>query len=277
MASGCAPTVSTGFFEAIKLGMTKAVVFNGRASRSEFWSLVLLGVLSFFIISIVCVWVHVPMVTLLCMTLLFLSIVVLSPAITVRRLHDTGESGWWYLIALTGIGLLALLCWCCIHGEDGDNRYGGAPVCGQDSVYSPTLGVGFVGAIKLAVKKYATFKGRSSRSEFWYVILLLSILVVIVEATDVLLYLIDVVFRLGVYSIDDPRRHVAERLLNVVTFVPSLGITVRRLHDVGRSGWWYFIWPTIIGAFVVLYWLCRKGTSEDNKYGPAPVNQAVSP
>jgi hypothetical protein len=50
--------------------------------------------------------------------------------------------------------------------------------------------------------------------------------------------------------------------------LPGLAVTVRRLHDTNRSGWWYAIVLTIIGAIPLTIWFCEEGTQGDNKYGP---------
>ena len=49
-------------------------------------------------------------------------------------------------------------------------------------------------------------------------------------------------------------------------FIPSISAATRRLHDSGKSGWWQLLYFTIIGAFVVLYWLIRKGDAIKNSY-----------
>ena len=52
----------------------------------------------------------------------------------------------------------------------------------------------------------------------------------------------------------------------IFTFVASIALTARRLHDSGKSGWWQLLYFTIIGIFLVLYWLIRKGNSNKNSY-----------
>ena len=59
-------------------------------------------------------------------------------------------------------------------------------------------------------------------------------------------------------------------VFELVTFLPSLGMSVRRLHDIDRTGWWVLIALTIIGAFVLIYWACKKGTPGPNRFGPEP-------
>lgn len=64
---------------------------------------------------------------------------------------------------------------------------------------------------------------------------------------------------------------ILEAIYNLLVFIPSLSVAVRRLHDVNKSGWnllWAF---TIIGIFYILYLEIKKGTDADNKYG-APLN-----
>ena len=55
------------------------------------------------------------------------------------------------------------------------------------------------------------------------------------------------------------------------TFLPSLAVSVRRLHDVGKSGWWVFIsLVPIIGSIILLIWYVGKGTPGENRYGAGP-------
>lgn len=54
--------------------------------------------------------------------------------------------------------------------------------------------------------------------------------------------------------------------------IASFAVLVRRLHDVNRSGWWFLIYFTIIGIFVLLYWYVQKGDEADNRYGSDPLS-----
>ena len=107
------------------------------------------------------------------------------------------------------------------------------------------------------VAKYATFSGRATRSEYWDFVLfgyLLAILVIlfgtIVESPELMI---------GLSSV-----------LTLILLIPGLAACVRRLHDTGRSGWWYFlaILP-YIGGIALFIIFCLK-SDEDNKYGPKP-------
>ena len=116
----------------------------------------------------------------------------------------------------------------------------------------------FSEAIKTSlVNKYATFSGRATRSEYWYVVLfgyLLALLIVF----------------LGMI-IDSPELIIGlSTVLSLILLVPGLAVCIRRLHDTGRSGWWYLlVLIPYIGAVALLIIFCLK-SSEDNKYGPKP-------
>ena len=54
---------------------------------------------------------------------------------------------------------------------------------------------------------------------------------------------------------------------NLIIVFPSLSVNIRRLHDTGRSGWWYLILITIIGAIPYFIWMLSKGDERENAYG----------
>lgn len=56
-------------------------------------------------------------------------------------------------------------------------------------------------------------------------------------------------------------------ILRLVTLVPGISLAARRLHDVGRSGWWLLISLTIVGAIPLLFWVVREGNDGANKFG----------
>jgi uncharacterized membrane protein YhaH (DUF805 family) len=60
-------------------------------------------------------------------------------------------------------------------------------------------------------------------------------------------------------------------MFGVVSFIPALSITIRRLHDIGRSGWWYFIaFVPLIGGIILFVFMLLDSDSERNEYGPNP-------
>lgn len=101
--------------------------------------------------------------------------------------------------------------------------------------------VSFGEAIKTCFSKYATFSGRASRSEFWYFFLFS--------------------FILGCIPI-------VNFIAGLVLLLPSLAVAVRRLHDTGKSGWWYLICLIpFIGGLVLLIFYCQEGQPDANQYG----------
>ncbi|WP_010249915.1 DUF805 domain-containing protein [Myroides injenensis] len=100
------------------------VDFDGRARRKEFWMFTLFST----IISIVLGWVDSLIFGQQILYYLY-SALVLLPVISlwVRRLHDTNKSGWWLLLAFTGIGFIVLLVFAILEGEKGPNQYGPDP------------------------------------------------------------------------------------------------------------------------------------------------------
>ena len=108
-------------------------------------------------------------------------------------------------------------------------------------------------AIGSCFNKYATFSGRAARAEYWYFVLfnlLLSLAAGIVDAGS----------------------GVASGVAVLVTFLPGLAVTVRRLHDIDRSGWWtlIFLLP-VIGAVMLVVWLASRGTAGPNRFGMDPL------
>lgn len=108
--------------------------------------------------------------------------------------------------------------------------------------------------------KYATFSGRARRREFWLFTLALFIASIVFAVVD------SVVFGTS-FSGYGP----LSVLFSLVTFVPSLAVTVRRLHDTGRSGWWLLLVLVIlIGWIVLLVFNVQDSKPGPNHYGPNP-------
>lgn len=108
----------------------------------------------------------------------------------------------------------------------------------------------FSGAVKTCLQKYATFKGRASRAEYWYFYLFFFLVSLVASVLDTILEM-----------------NAFLTIAQLALLLPSLAAATRRLHDIGRSGWWQFITLTIIGIFVLLYWLAKQGVKESNQYG----------
>ena len=112
-----------------------------------------------------------------------------------------------------------------------------------------------------ALKKYAVFSGRSRRKEYWYFVLFNIIVAIVLAGIDAVLGTFSPSANIGLLS----------GIYCLAILIPSLAVTVRRLHDIGRSGWWIFInLIPLIGGIVLLVFALSEGTPGYNQYGPNP-------
>jgi len=112
------------------------------------------------------------------------------------------------------------------------------------------------------INSYFEFNGRSRRMEYWMFVLINSIISVFCILLDSMLG--------TVWSIGYGPIYIGYGL---AVFVPGLAVAIRRLHDIGKSGWYYllFIIP-IIGPIWLIILFVTEGEQGDNKYGPNPKN-----
>lgn len=117
--------------------------------------------------------------------------------------------------------------------------------------------VSFKEAIVRAIQQnYCNFSGRASRSEFWWFQLFGFILNSVIGI---------------VFCWSQDTMSIINCIAGLALLLPSLGLTVRRLHDIGKSGWWIFIGLIpIIGWIILLVWYCKDSQMEPNQYGPVP-------
>ena len=105
------------------------------------------------------------------------------------------------------------------------------------------------------LQKYAVFDGRAKRSEYWLFALIQTIIVAVLYA---------LFFAVGEWFL------VVYLLYVLATLLPSLAVTVRRLHDTGRTGWWILIGLVpLIGAIILIIFMVME-SGGDNEYGPRP-------
>ncbi len=124
------------FVDAVKSAFARFADFATRSSRSEFWWFMLFYFLVVLVVSIIGFTIEssvfgqgMEMTSGIIDLLIFLVFIVPTISVTARRLHDTGRSGWWQLMALIPLlGALILLFWVVKRGEDGDNRFGANPL-----------------------------------------------------------------------------------------------------------------------------------------------------
>ena len=122
----------------------------------------------------------------------------------------------------------------------------------------------FIDTVK---NRYADFKGRATRSEYWYFVLYYVIIAII-------LLIIDIAFINPMIGLTGEAASQGSVLTFIFAFAmlpPQIGLVVRRLHDIGKTGWWYFLlFIPIIGALVLLYFFVQDSQPGTNMYGPNP-------
>lgn len=102
--------------------------------------------------------------------------------------------------------------------------------------------MGFGEAIKVCFNKFANFEGRARRSEYWWFILFVNLVGIVTCGIS-----------------------------NIVFLVPVIAVNARRLHDIGRSGWWMLItFVPLVGAILLLIWTVQDSAPGTNEYGPNP-------
>ena len=130
--------------------------------------------------------------------------------------------------------------------------------------------VGPVGYMMMPLKRYADFKGRSRRSEFWWFILGWTITYLVLFWIGSMLPGTTTTTGGGSVNVSGPGLFLPVIWL-VATIVPLIALDVRRLHDTGRSGWWWFIQLVpFIGAIVLLVFFLQDSQPGTNQWGPSP-------
>lgn len=105
------------------------------------------------------------------------------------------------------------------------------------------------------LKKYAVFQGRARRKEYWMFVLF----------NFIITFVLNLLSRfIGVFGI-------LSGLYTLAVLIPSLAVCVRRLHDIGKSGWWLFIiLVPLVGSILLIVWYCQDSQEGENAYGPCP-------
>ena len=115
-------------------------------------------------------------------------------------------------------------------------------------------------AVKMSLATYASFGGRARRSEYWYFTLFHWLVILLAGVVSYLVMLAIPALAIILYSI-----------VIFGTLLPHLAVSVRRLHDVNRTGWWYLLWCVpLLGVIVLFVWFCTDGTRGPNRFGADP-------
>ena len=115
-------------------------------------------------------------------------------------------------------------------------------------------------------QKYMTFSGRASRSEYWKFSIVVAVGALAALFMDGALgttFTVEGGMSLG----------YAYVLFGLVVTLPGVAAAIRRLHDTGRSGWFFLVSAIpLLGSFILLYFLIQKGSAGPNQFGPDPLN-----
>lgn len=117
-------------------------------------------------------------------------------------------------------------------------------------------------AIGSGFKNYVGFEGRACRSEYWFWVLFVVIVGVVLGILDGVLF-------------PDNQTGLLGPLFSLGVFLPGLAVGIRRLHDIGKSGWWILIGLIpIVGWIILIVWAIQKGDGGSNRFGADPLASA---
>ncbi len=122
----------------------------------------------------------------------------------------------------------------------------------------------FIESIKSCFIRYTDFSGRSMRSEYWNFAVFIIVLSFVADFLDVKIA--------GVPYLDYYGFGTLTIILTIVTIVPSIAVSIRRLHDINKSGWWLLLALTVIGMIPLMYWAYLKGDEKENRFGKNPLS-----
>lgn len=106
------------------------------------------------------------------------------------------------------------------------DTYNPAETSGEDGLYRDAPGRGFLEAVSVCFRKFVTFSGRASRSEYWFFTLFAALAGFVTALADIAIF--------GASDTVSPLNSI----VSLIMFFPGLAVSWRRLHDTNRSGWW---------------------------------------
>ena len=152
----------------------------------------------------------------------------------------------------------------------GAENEAGAVFCGncgviqsEENAVDPRVGpVGFSEAIQLGFQRWTDFKGRSTRTEYWWFLLFCF-------GASTISTIVDLSLGLG---------GILEGITSLVLLIPSLAVGARRLHDINRTGWWQLgllgwvllLVPGLVATVLLWYWAAQPSDQGSNRFGPRP-------
>ena len=141
----------------------------------------------------------------------------------------------------------------------------------------------FLQSLHNVFSNYANFTGRATRGDFWFLCLFSFIIHII--SFFIIFCFASILLLMSIAYLESGDKHVVYYyvfcicfyvwIVSLATFffpmLPIVTTSVRRLHDVGRSGWWLLLTLTVVGTIPLFIFFCLKSQPHDNDYGPAPL------
>ena len=122
-------------------------------------------------------------------------------------------------------------------------------------------------AARSVLSQFATFTGRASRSDYWWWVLAYVLALCAVGLVDTFV----IAPSLGFNITDENAGQPLSMLFVLAMFLPNLAVSVRRLHDLNKSGWWLLLgFLPVVGVLVLLYWFIQSGTEGSNDFSSGP-------
>lgn len=116
----------------------------------------------------------------------------------------------------------------------------------------------------LPLKRYADFQGRSGRKEYWMFLLFQIMVSIAVNLVSFIGASMDSGLVAGLAA-------VVAGVFGLAMFIPGIAVSVRRMHDIDKSGWqllWSFV--PLVGLIILIIFMAKQGTTGPNRFGPAP-------
>jgi len=120
--------------------------------------------------------------------------------------------------------------------------------------------MGFADAVKAFFTNYTNFSGRSSRSEYWW--------------PQLFIFVVGFLIGFVVGLVSESLAGIVALVFQLAILIPAIALSVRRLHDHDKSGWWLLIaLIPILGGLYLLFLFVQRGTAGANQFGPDPLGE----
>ena len=125
----------------------------------------------------------------------------------------------------------------------------------------------FPEAVRLGFSRMFDFQGRSRRSEFWWFSLALFVIYIVIAL--IVIFAVKT-FDTAISENKEMAAVIFTCVFGILYWLPALAISVRRLHDIGKSGMWLFLYVIPYANFALLVMFCLDSERAENQYGPSP-------